>query len=241
MHKDIPCAIYLFGHGSQREPYLLEVQHRVIIRSLRWLGQRWGGHVQPGEVFVDMNFPPSDDPRTMRGLARLVQAIRAGTYKHVVMRVAWGQFPTQQHDWIDRLLESEGAVVCNLAGEIGPFLPEEGEPAELLEKLAGAMLPTDAEEAVALFPALAADIARQALRLYDRTGELSIGQMLSILNILANDKAYGRAHYPQPVCRDFKRIREAFEAERRSAQPAPAPALTPVEPARSRSRRRRSS
>ncbi len=206
MHEDIPCAIYLFGHGAQREPHLIEIQHRVIIRSLRWLDQHWGGRMQPGEVFVDMNFPPSDDAQTMRGLARLVQSIRAGEYKHVAMRIAWGSFPSQQHDWIERLLESEGAKVCNLAGEVGPFLPEEGQPPELVEQLAGAMLPTDAEEAVALFPALAADIAREALRLCDRQGEVSVSYMLSILDGLAKEKAYGRVHYPQPVCRDFERI-----------------------------------
>ncbi|MCU0690652.1 MAG: hypothetical protein MUF54_04560 [Polyangiaceae bacterium] len=237
MHEDIPCAIYLFGHGAQREPYLLEIQHRVIIRALRWLGQHWDGHVQPGEVFVDMNFPPSDDPRTMHGLARLIQAIRAGTYKYVAMRIAWGTFPSQQHDWIERVLESEGAKVCNLAGEIGPFLPEEGEPPELLERLASAMLPTDAEEAVALFPAFAANIAREAFRFYDRPGVLSISQM-HLLDTIAKDKAYGRSHFPQPVCRDFKRIREEFEAQQRAAQPAPEPAPTQVEQARPRARRR---
>ncbi len=240
MHKDIPCAIYLFGHGAQREPFLIEIQHRVIIRSLRWLGQHCGGHVQPGEVFVDMNFPPSDDPRTMHGLARLVQTIRAGTYNHVAMRIAWGTFPSQQHDWIERVLESEGAKVCNLAGEIGPFLPEEGEPPELLERLAGAMLPTDAEEAVALFPALAANIARESFRFYDRPGVLSISQM-HMLDTIGKDNAYGRARYPQPVCRDFKRIREEFEAQRRA--PPPTPQQDPMldEPPRIRSRRRRSS
>ncbi|MCU0691197.1 MAG: hypothetical protein MUF54_07345 [Polyangiaceae bacterium] len=166
----------------------------MIIRSLRWLDQHRGGRVQPGEVFVDMNFPPSDDARTMRGLARLVQAIRAGEYKHVAMRIAWGSFPSQPHDWIERLLESEGAKVCNITGEVGPFLPEESEPPELVEQLAGVMLPTDAEEAVALFPALVADIAREALRLGDRRAEVSVSNTLSILDGLAKQKAYGGAH-----------------------------------------------
>ncbi len=212
----IRFAIYLYGHGTRREPCMIEYQHRAILRAIPWMGELWGGHPEPGEVFIDMNFPPVFSQDAPPGLVRLAEQIRNGGYQHVALCIHGAPALSEPQFPVEHALKTLGAQVCNLAAQPGPYVQELAREPALSERLARALPPSPEEEFVTLFPTVAAQIAREALGLNGREGDITFTAEAArrMLDDLASRSPYRQGEIPWARWRDLDRVRGELERER---------------------------
>jgi hypothetical protein len=92
------CAIYLVGHGPRRQPRPIELQHVRILRYFDALERKLGIDFSTREVFVDVNWPPTNygAPEHFPELLKLAAPIREKSYDTVIVDLA----PGDPRNWV---------------------------------------------------------------------------------------------------------------------------------------------
>jgi hypothetical protein len=154
-------AIYLVGHGSFREPRLIELQYRRIIRYMETLDGKSGGSP---DIFMDLNIRRSGELQNLSVLrkhmsdyARIFIDIEDSASDSVL------QFVCEELAGGPKILNvfyDEGRVLDSRLKEIG------GEKARADDL-------NDGSDFTCFFPSLTADILQEALREELNTGDCS--------------------------------------------------------------------
>jgi hypothetical protein len=159
-------AIYLVGHGPYREPRLIDLQHLRVLRYRQALCELSGDDYDLGEVFVDVNYPRASPQveKAFHAFDRVLEKVRSHEYECVFIDLQVGtSFEPMAFKFVPNELQRAGARVLNAfeddGGAIAARLAQEyGESARHLRSDL-----TDANDLVALFPALAGRVTQEAL------------------------------------------------------------------------------
>lgn len=217
------CAIYLSGHGPQRQPRFIELQHRTILRAIPWLQEHWDARLLRRDVFIDLNFPPGPP---FPALDRLVEAIETGTYTHVLMNIAYRQSMDDQ-DLIRIRLFRTGATLYNVGsrgGALTQHLVEMyGEDLyEQAERCSGYI--NDEAEFLSLFPATSAAVMHAFLRDENLDGK-AYRVVSDRIDSLERESPYQRHFVPWPrrasaqlAHNEMRQAREELSQKRRETE-----------------------
>lgn len=152
-------AVYLVGHGSFRQPRLIELQYRRIMRYIDALGNCVA---DSSDIFVDLHSPRQSGPRALDQLPNL-RALRERTsnYTRIFIDIEDGDFDSVSV-LVRAALEGRGPRVLNVFYDDESVLDRRLK--EIYGKNARADDITDAADFTCFFPSLVSDIVGTALR-----------------------------------------------------------------------------
>jgi hypothetical protein len=233
--KVTPSAFYLISHGPYRQPRVIELQYFRILRYRRALESRINREFQGGRAFVDLNYPRVEVLESIEhelpNLWRLLEAVRERRYEAVFMDLRVDEdFRPRRYAFIKELLERAGAEVFNA------YYDDGGAIAGLLEKRYGpegrhAVPQGHEDDFVAFFPALAGEVALEALKeeWYDEPSSGSSWFESSVARRLRNlreENPYNSSSLPllsnhasRRLNREVNEREERERAERRLSEP----------------------
>lgn len=200
--KDEPVAFYLIGHGPLRQPRLIELQHRRILRYWYALAERDRVAYSEPDLFIDLNTPRlgTADPiaEKLPALTSLVRAVEEKQYSTVFIDIDEGTtFKSGEYAFVRYGLRDAGAKVLSAFYDTEDVLKWKlnemyGQDARLLDI-------DDPSDVVGFFPALASSIASTALRYEIQSfGKKSeeIDRIYSRLHELREMNIYAANRYP---------------------------------------------
>jgi hypothetical protein len=164
--KKKAVAFYFMTHGPLREPRLIELQYMRVLRY-RNVGPHYPDEnpfLEP-EIFIDLTRDRRDPEdrleKRLPQLYRLLVSIVEGRIGKVYVDIMEDQSPTVGYSWVIDYLQKAGAHVINI------FYDEDRLFDNALKKLHGPDARwdevNDASDFVCFFPALATEVAYQAL------------------------------------------------------------------------------
>jgi hypothetical protein len=112
--KDLSVAFYFIGHGTLREPRLIELQHMRVLRY-RDLAPHPDESFSSPRIFIDLNQERRNPtPESFPQFYALISAIREGAIGMVYLDVHEEQSPSVSYSWVRMYLEAAGAKVINV-------------------------------------------------------------------------------------------------------------------------------
>jgi hypothetical protein len=170
------------------------------LRYINAFEEKTGTHFRVGEVFIDLNWPRTNwwNPDYFPAVVRLCTAIRNNAFDTAIVDLApedprnWGPYNT-----IIPLLTQAGARVYNA------YFDDENALAEKLNRryrraardVVFGSVPSDCSDFIAFFPALASNVALEALRGDDDPSGLP-SDIRRRLEFLAKENPYAAGQYP---------------------------------------------
>jgi hypothetical protein len=221
--KNLRVAFYLIGHGPRREPRLVELQHKRILRhrSLACLPYE-DDSISP-QVFIDLNHDRRDPTRRLQDLFpqldALISTIASGVIGLVYLDIEEVQSPSVNYSWVEMYLKEAGAEVINI------FYDEDKVFEESLKERYGTDAlkdhVDDASDFVCFFPRSAFRIAMRSLGgfpagLSDNIPEKSLNLLRHLMDL--NPYAAGNTPF---VEQSLERIWEQMARQRKTADPKP--------------------
>ncbi len=195
------AALYLFGHGPYREPRIIEMQYLRILRYCEALEEKLRIKIDIKEIYVDINFPRTEDLEKLINLQALLNDIKKQKIDTVIIDICEGDsFYQNKYTPIIWAMRRVGAKVFNCY-----YDNEDALLAKLIKyygvNVHSYMLPDDGDEFVELFPALAAEVTYKVLE--DRLSRASannddpfINYVFQKVDTLKNKNPYSRSRLP---------------------------------------------
>lgn len=166
-------ALYMCGHGPYREPRFIEMQYLRLLRYRSALKDKLEENIDIEGIYIDINFPRTDCIKELKELCTLLKNIKEEKVKTVLVDICVGEsFFEYKYENIIWQLENSGAKVYNC------FYDDEDASLSVLvnkfgKKVHSYLLPSDREEFITLFPALASEVAYEVFE--DRLSKIPAG------------------------------------------------------------------